>query len=61
MKTFSSESYFAGPRVSKICLDQGSQTRGAHVAREDVLCSPRCFLGIFKELAFTLFSLFIGV
>jgi len=27
---------------------QGSQTRGPHVAREGVLCSPRFFLGIFK-------------
>ena len=25
-------------------LEQGSQTRGPHVAREGVLCGPRCFL-----------------
>jgi len=35
-------------------LQQGSQTRGPHVAREGLLCGPRCFLGIFKKLTFTL-------
>jgi len=30
-----------------IDVDQGSQTRGPHVAREDNLCSPRYVLGIF--------------
>jgi len=27
-------------------LEQGSQTRGPHVAREGLLCGPRCFLKI---------------
>jgi len=26
----------------------GHQTRGPHVVREGILCSPRCFLGILK-------------
>jgi len=42
-------------------LDQGSQTRGPHVAREGVFCGPRCFLGNFKRLTFALFTLFSGV
>jgi len=29
-------------------LNLGSQTRGPHVAREVILCSPLCFLGIVK-------------
>jgi len=33
---------------------------GPHVAREGILCSPRCFLGIFKYLTFK-FSSFPGV
>jgi len=27
-------------------MNSGSQTRGPHVAREGILCSPWCFLGI---------------
>ena len=37
----------------------GSQTRGPHVACEDVLCDPYCCLGILKT--FTLLSWFTGV
>ena len=38
----------------KLLLNQGSQTLGPHVAREGVLCGPRCFSGILKYLTFTL-------
>jgi len=31
------------------CIDQGSQTRGPHVACEKLLCGPRCFLGILNN------------
>jgi len=31
-----------------IPVDQGSETRGPHVACEDVSCGQRCFLGVFK-------------
>jgi len=34
------------PCQVKWSLGQGSQTRG--VAREDILCGPRCFWGIFQ-------------
>jgi len=33
-----------------VVVEQGSQTRGPHVAREGVLCDPRCFLRIFKKI-----------
>jgi len=34
--------------MTSLALDQGSQTRGPHVVREGLLCSPRCVLGNFK-------------
>ena len=33
--------------LSEVNLNQGSQTRGPHVAREDLLSGPRRFLEIF--------------
>jgi len=39
----------------------GAQTLGSHMARDGILCGPQCFLGIFKELKFTLFRLFTGI
>ena len=36
------------------CVVQRAQTRGLHVAREGVLCGPRCFSGILKYFKFTL-------
>jgi len=37
------------------CVGAGSQTCGL-VAQEGILCSTQCFLGLFRQLTFQLFS-----
>jgi len=38
--------------VEEVAVQQWSQSRGprTHVAREGILCGPRCFFGIFEWL-----------